>query len=234
MTKRMVHISLDQAEALLAVAGIAVPETVGECITSSDLVDYYLDSVTEDERERIRGHVETCARCREELAELELAAAPWVGVEGQQRAEALSSAILARTNAVLVMDTTAIAERSDMVPLFNTIAGKLFGALVRTAAADVGSNRPLTEILWEESIHAGPVTVHALLERSLDRTLTFRCQSDKSLNGFTVSIQINGVHAGSAVLRPLGRTSVGLAIDIPFDDQPETIASVTCHVVGPQ
>ena len=101
---------------------------------------YALDALSPDERERFEEHLQSCDRCRDELAGLQDAAASLAFVvEGPPPPTALRSAIL----------DAARAERPNVVPLRrrNTFASLAAAVAVAASAAAVGFG------VWAASLH---------------------------------------------------------------------------------
>jgi anti-sigma factor RsiW len=101
---------------------------------------YALDALSADERERFEEHLETCERCRDELAGLQDAAASLAFVvDGPAPPRALRSAII----------DTARAERPNVVPLRprSTFASVAAAFAVAASAAAVGFG------VWAASLH---------------------------------------------------------------------------------
>jgi anti-sigma factor RsiW len=101
---------------------------------------YALDALSADERERFEEHLETCDRCRDELAGLQEAAASLAFVvEGPAPPSALRSTIL----------DEARAERPNVVPLRprSTFASVAAAFAVAASAAAVGFG------VWAASLH---------------------------------------------------------------------------------
>jgi anti-sigma factor RsiW len=101
---------------------------------------YALDALTADERERFEQHLETCDRCRDELAGLQEAAASLaLVVDGPAPPPGLRSSIL----------EAARDERPNVVPLRprSTFASVAAALAVAASAAAVGFG------IWAASLH---------------------------------------------------------------------------------
>jgi anti-sigma factor RsiW len=167
---------------------------------------YALDALTPEERARFEEHLETCARCRDELAGLhDAAAALAFAVEGPAPPAALRSAIL----------DAAHAERPNVVPLrprrlFAPVAG---AAAVAATTAAVGLG------IWAASLH------HSL---SHERTAVSVLGDPASRH-----VPVSGAR-GELVVAPSG-TAV-LAVELPTPPKGKTyeawIADPSVHRAG--
>jgi|SRR5581483_4663083 len=167
---------------------------------------YALDALTPDERERFEEHLESCERCRTELAGLSAAAASLAfAVEGPAPPASLRDAIL----------DAARAERPNVVPLRpRSLVGPIAGAVALAAsAAAIGLG------IWAASLH------HSLTqERSAVHVLGDPAARHVAVHGAK----------GELVVAPSG-TAV-LAVALPTPPQGKTyeawIANPQVHRAG--
>jgi len=167
---------------------------------------YALDALTPEERERFEEHLESCERCRADIAGLsDAAAALAFAVEGPAPPASLRAAIL----------DTARAERPNVVPLRPR---RMFGA-VAAAVAVAASAAAVGFGIWAASLH-----------HSLARD---KAALGVLANPASRHVPVRGAH-GELVVAPSG-TAV-LNVDLPSPPKGKTyeawVANPSVHRAG--